>query len=154
MFAYLAQNPAQRQRIVDDPSIIPSAVEELLRWETPVTIVPRVTVRDIEVAGCPFHKGENVAVVIGSANTDEEGLPDAYTVDLTRNPNKHLAFGGGVHRCLGSHLARTELRIALREWHRRIPDYSIKPGTKLNYMFGLRQLDELPLVFGASGGAG
>ncbi|MGB7052900.1 MAG: cytochrome P450 [Acidimicrobiales bacterium] len=154
MFAYLAQNPAQRQRIVDDPSIIPSAVEELLRWETPVTIVPRVTVHDTEVEGCPFHKGENVAVVIGSANTDEESLADAYSVDLTRNPNKHLAFGGGVHRCLGSHLARTELRIALREWHRRIPDYSIKPGTKLNYTFGLRQLDELPLVFGASGGAG
>jgi cytochrome P450 len=153
-FAYLAQHPEQRRRIVEDPSVIPSAVEELLRWETPVTTVPRLAARDVELDGCPIHKGENVAVIIGSGNTDEDELPDAYHVDLARNPNKHLAFGGGVHRCLGSHLARTELRIALREWHRRIPDYSIKPGTELNYMFGLRQLDELPLVFGASAGAG
>jgi cytochrome P450 len=154
MFAYLAQHPAQRQRIVDDPAIIPSAVEEMLRWETPVTTVPRVATRDLEVDGCPIKKGDNVAVMIGSANTDDDELPDAFDVELTRNPNKHLAFGGGVHRCLGSHLARTELRIALREWHRRIPEYSIKDGTELRYMFGLRQLDELPLVFGASGGAG
>ncbi|HLH29361.1 MAG TPA: cytochrome P450 [Acidimicrobiales bacterium] len=147
MFAYLAQHPDQRRRIVEDPSIIPSAVEELLRWETPVTTVPRIATQDTEVDGCPIRKGENVAVILGSANTDEEELADAYTVDLTRNPNKHFAFGGGVHRCLGSHLARTELRIALREWHRRIPDYSIKEGTTLRYMFGLRQLDELPLVF-------
>jgi len=154
MFAYLAQHPDQRKRIVDDPSIIPAAVEELLRWETPVTTVPRVATRDTVVDGCPIHKGENVAVILGAANTDEDELPDAYTVDLTRNPNKHLAFGGGVHRCLGSHLARTELRIALREWHRRIPDYSIRPGTELQFMFGLRQLDELPLVFGPAAGAG
>ncbi len=154
MFAYLAQHPEQRQRIVDDPSIIPSAVEELLRWETPVTTVPRLATQDIEIEGCPITKGSSVAVIIGSANTDEEQLPDAYTVDLTRNPNKHLAFGGGVHRCLGSHLARTELRIALREWHRRIPEYSIKEGTELHYMFGLRQVDELPLVFPPGGGAG
>lgn len=153
MFAYLAQHPDQRKRIVDDPSIIPSAVEELLRWETPVTTVPRVAAQDTEIEGCPIKKGENVAVIIGSANTDEEETPDAYTVDLTRSPNKHLAFGGGVHRCLGSHLARTELRIALREWHRRIPEYSIRPGTTLHYQFGLRQLDELPLVFGSSDGS-
>jgi cytochrome P450 len=153
-FAYLAQHPEQRRRIVDDPSVIPSAVEELLRWETPVTTVPRIATRDTEVDGCPFHKGDNVSVIIGSANTDEDEMPDAYTVDFSRTPNKHLAFGGGVHRCLGSHLARTELRIALREWHRRIPEYSLKPGTELHYMFGLRQLDELPLVFGPSAGLG
>ncbi len=145
-FAYLAEHPEQRRKIVDDPSIIPSAVEELLRWETPVTMVARVAAEDTEMGGCPIHRGESVAVGIGSANTDETELPDAYTVDLTRNA-KHLAFGAGVHRCLGSHLARLELRVTLREWHRRIPDYQIVPGTELNFMFGLRQVDALPLVW-------
>ena len=89
-------------------------------------------------------------MVIGSANTDEEAVPGSDQVDLTRSENRHLAFGGGVHRCLGSHLARLELRIALREWHRRIPEYSIVPGSELNYMMGLRQID-LPLPLASSG---
>jgi cytochrome P450 len=148
--ARLAQHPEERRQIVDDPSIIPSAIEELLRWETPVTTVARVTTRDMEIGGCPLKAGENVGIVIGSANTDEESVPGWDQVDLLRSPNRHLAFGGGVHRCLGSHLARLELRIALREWHRRIPDYSIVPGTELVYQMGLRQIDELPLVLGTS----
>jgi len=145
--ARLAQHPDERHQIIDDPSIIPSAVEELLRWETPVTTVARVATRDIDLGGCPMHAGENVGIVIGSANTDEEAVPGSDQVDLTRDVNKHLAFGGGVHRCLGSHLARLELRIALREWHRRIPEYSIAPGTQLQYTMGLRQIDALPLIF-------
>jgi cytochrome P450 len=153
-FAYLAQHPEQRRRIVDDPSIIPSTVEELLRWESPVTAVARTAVADVEIEGCPVSKGSSVGVSIGAANIDEDALPDAFTVDLERNPNKHLAFGGGIHRCLGSHLARMELRIALREWHLRIPDYSLAPGTKLVYQAGLRQIDTLPLVFTASGSQG
>ena len=146
-FAYLAQNPEQRQAIVADPTIIPSAVEELLRWESPVTGVARVAAQDAEVGGCPIHKGDHVGISIGSANTDERALPDAETVNLTRQPNKHLAFGGGVHRCLGSHLARLELRTTLREWHKRIPDYEIVPGTQLEYMVGLRQIEKLPLTW-------
>ncbi|MDQ1360393.1 MAG: hypothetical protein QOJ44_770 [Acidimicrobiaceae bacterium] len=147
-FAYLAQNPDQRRAIVADPTIIPSAVEELLRWESPVTGVARVAAQDAEVGGCPIHKGDHVGISIGSANTDERALPDADTVNLTRQPNKHLAFGGGVHRCLGSHLARLELRTTLREWHKRIPDYAIAPGVELQYMLGLRQIETLPLNFG------
>jgi cytochrome P450 len=146
-FAYLAQHPEQRRAIVDDPAIIPAAVEELLRWETPVTTVARVVAGDVELGGCPMHRGDHVGVMIGSANTDERAVPDADTVDLTRQPNKHLAFGGGVHRCLGSHLARIELRTTLREWHRRIPDYELAPGTELSYGLGLRQVDSVPLVF-------
>jgi cytochrome P450 len=145
-FAYLAQHPEQRQLIVEDPSIIPTAVEELLRWETPVTGVPRVVQRDVEVGGCPMHQGDLVSISVGSANTDEADLADAYNVILTRN-TKHLAFGAGVHRCLGSHLARLELRTTLREWHKRIPHYEIAPGTELNFMFGLRQVDTLPLLW-------
>lgn len=147
-FAYLGRHPEQRRRIVEDPAVIPSAVEELLRWETPVTAVPRLATADMDLGGCPIHKGEAVGLSIGSANTDEDALPDAFTVDLSRNPNKHLAFGGGVHRCLGSHLARVELRTTVREWHQRIPEYSVPPGTELSYMIGLRQIEELPLVFG------
>jgi len=146
-YAYLAQHPGQRRRIVEDPTIIPAAVEELLRWETPVTTVARVVASDVELGGCPMHRGDHVGVMIGSANTDERATPDADTVDLTRQPNKHLAFGGGVHRCLGSHLARLELRTTLREWHRRIPHYELAPGAELVYGVGLRQIDSLPLVF-------
>lgn len=146
-FAYLAQHPEQRRRIVDEPDIIPAAVEELLRWESPVTAVPRMATTDVDLGGCPMRKGDHVGVCIGSANSDEEGLPDAFDVILDRNPNKHLAFGGGIHRCLGSHLARLELRVTLREWHQRIPDYQLAPGTVLAYSMGLRQIDTVPLVF-------
>ena len=81
--ARLAQNPAERRQIVDDPAIIPSAVEELLRWETPVTTVARVATQDVELGGCPIRAGENVGIVIGSANTDEEAVPGSDQVDLT-----------------------------------------------------------------------
>lgn len=147
-FANLAQHPERRRQIAGDPSVIPSAVEELLRWETPVTTVARVAAQDTEIGGCPVHRGEHVGVSIGSANTDEDALPDAYEVDLSRN-SKHLAFGGGVHRCLGSHLARLELRTTLREWHARIPNYELAPGTELEYGVGLRQIESLPLVWSA-----
>jgi cytochrome P450 len=148
--AYLGRHPEQRQRIVDDPSIIPSAVEELLRWESPVAGIARLAAQDGEVAGCPIKAGELVSISLGSANTDDAEFPDAYDVDLTRNPNRHLAFGGGVHRCLGSHLARLELRVALREWHRRIPEYHVEPGVELEYTPALRSIHHLPLVFGPS----
>jgi len=130
--------------------LIPSAVEEMLRWETPVTGVPRVAVEDTEIGGCPVHKGDAVMILLGSANTDEAELPDAFEVDLGRTENRHIAFGGGIHRCLGSHLARLELRVTLREFHRRIPDYALKPGTELLYTPGIRSIEHLPLVFTAS----
>ncbi|HLX87411.1 MAG TPA: cytochrome P450 [Acidimicrobiales bacterium] len=146
-FAYLAQNPEHRSLLSEDESVIPSAVEELLRWESPVPAVPRVTTEDVEIAGCPVKAGEQVMLLLASANTDDAGHPGVDEVDLRRNPNPHLAFGGGVHRCLGSHLARVELRVALREFHRRIPDYSLAPGTVLEYTTGLRSLHHLPIVF-------
>jgi len=145
-FARLAQHPEERRQIVDNPAVIPTAVEELLRWESPVTGVARVATQDTTVGGCPLRAGDHVGVSIGAANTDETAMADAYTVDLTRN-SKHLAFGAGVHRCLGSHLARLELRTTLAEWHKRIPDYEIVPGTELNVSYGLRQVDSLPLIW-------
>jgi cytochrome P450 len=79
--------------------------------------------------------------------TDTDGCVDPDVVDFRRNPNRHRAFGGGPHRCLGSHLARLELRVAQREFHRRIPDYEIPPGTELTYTGGLRSVESLPLTF-------
>jgi cytochrome P450 len=146
-FAYLAQEPEHRRMILEDESVIPSAVEELLRWESPVPAVPRVATEEVSFDGCPVQKGEQVMLLIGSANTDDRAHPGLDEVDLRRNPNPHLAFGGGVHRCLGSHLARVELRVALREFHRRIPNYELAPGTVLEYTPGLRSLHTLPLVF-------
>jgi cytochrome P450 len=147
IFGYLSQQPEHRRQVAEDESVIPPAIEELLRWESPVPAVPRVLASDVEVGGCPLHAGEHVMLLIGAANTDTAGHPGADTVDLRRNPNPHLAFGGGVHRCLGSHLARVELRVAMREWHKRIPEYELVPGTVLEYTEGLRSLHHLPLRF-------
>jgi cytochrome P450 len=146
-FVYLARHPEHRRQLIDEPDILPSAIEELLRWETPVPGVARVAIDDIEVAGCPIRKGERVSPLLGAANTDPAEFPDPELVDFRRNPNRHRAFGGGPHRCLGSHLARMELRVALREFHRRIPDYAIKPGVELKYTRGLRSVEALPLIF-------
>ncbi|TAM72576.1 cytochrome P450 [Mycobacterium sp.] len=148
-FVYLARHPEHRHQLVEQPDVLPSAVEELLRWETPVPGVARVALRDVEVGGCPISKGERVSPLLGAANTDPAEFPDPELVDFTRNPNRHRAFGGGPHRCLGSHLARMELRVALREFHRRIPDYEIMPGTELTYTAALRSVESLPLVFPA-----
>ncbi|OBG27716.1 cytochrome [Mycobacterium alsense] len=149
-FVYLARHPEHRHQLIEQPDVLPSAIEELLRWETPVPGVARVALQDTEVGGCPISKGERVSPLLGAANTDPAEFPDPELVDFTRSPNRHRAFGGGPHRCLGSHLARMELRVALREFHRRIPDYEIKPGAQLTYTAALRSVESLPLVFPVS----
>ena len=147
--AYLAANPDQRRRIVEKPALIPGAVEELLRWETPVTAVPRVARRDVTIQGIEVKAGEIITFLIGSANTDDAHFKNAQAVDFERERNIHMAFGAGPHRCLGSHLARMELQVAMEEWHKRIPDYSIKPGETPIYSAGIREVMYLPLVWGA-----
>jgi cytochrome P450 len=147
MMARLALHPHEQRRLADDPSVIPRAVEEMLRWETPVTSVVRVTTRDTELSGCPIAADEVVSVILGSANTDERAWGEAESVDIDRRVNKHLAFGGGVHRCLGSHLARMELRVVLEEWHARIPEYRVPEGVELDVSPSLRQIADLPLVW-------
>lgn len=146
IFAHLADHPEHRRQIVDDPSRIADMLEELLRWETPVMAVPRLATRDSEVAGCPVKAGEHVMVMLGSANTDGDEFPDADEIRWDRDGNRHLAFGGGIHRCLGSNLARMELRVVLREWHARIPNYRIKPGAELLFSPGIRSVDTFPMV--------
>jgi len=149
-YAFLATHPEHRQQIVDHPEVIANAVEELLRWESPVpTGVPRVATQDTELPnGTQIPAGTAVAINYGAANVCPVTFGDPLEVRFDREVNPHIAFGGGVHRCLGSHLARRELRITLREWHRRIPDYSIKPGhEKLEYPPGLRHVKDLTLVW-------
>jgi cytochrome P450 len=147
-FSYLTQDSALRNAIATDADSIPFIVEELLRWETPVMAVAREAKRDTELGGCPIHAGEQVLVMLGSANTDEHNAPDAETVRFDRRVNRHFGFGGGVHRCLGSHLARIELRTALRVWHERIPEYHIKPGVELDFTPGVRAVQTFPMILG------
>jgi cytochrome P450 len=147
MVAYLAQHPDQRRQLVEDPGLIPHAVEEMLRWETPVQGVIRITTQATELGGCPLEAHQVVSVLLGSANTDERAWDDGDQVDFHRESNRHIAFGGGVHRCLGSHLARMELRVALEEWHAAVPDYAIADGVVLRYSQGLRQVENLELVW-------
>ena len=150
MFSFLAQHPEHRRQIVENPTVIPNAIEELLRWETPVMGVARVAVEETELGGCPIHKGDSVMIMLGSANTDETEFPDADEVRFDREVNRHIAFGGGVHRCLGSNLARLELRVALREWHKRIPEYEVEPGHTLVYTPSIRSIEHFPMRFTAS----
>jgi cytochrome P450 len=89
-------------------------------------------------------------IMLGSANTDEAEFPDADVVRFDREVNRHIAFGGGIHRCLGSHLARMELRVALREWHRRIPEYSVAPDHTLVYTPSIRSIEHFPMRFTAA----
>jgi cytochrome P450 len=151
MFSFLAQNPEHRLQLVDDPGLIPSAIEELMRWETPVMGVARAALEDTTLNGCPIKKGDHVMIMLGSANTDEAEFEDPDVVRFDREVNPHIAFGGGIHRCLGSHLARMELRVALREWHRRIPEYSVQPGHTLVYTPAIRSIEHFPMVFTAAG---
>ena len=147
--AYLAANPQQRRRLVAKPELIPNAVEELLRWETPVTGVPRLAREDFSIGGIDVKAGELVTLLLGAADVDAAEFDDATRVDFERARNRHLAFGGGPHRCLGSHLARMELRVAMEEWHKRIPEYAVAPGRQPRYSPGIREVLELPLVWPA-----
>jgi cytochrome P450 len=149
-FGYLARHPDDRRQIVEHPESIPSVVEELLRWETPVMAVARVATREGELRDCPIHTGDHVLALIGAANLDDEEFPGAGELRWDREANRHLAFGGGIHRCLGSHLARLELRVALHEWHRRIPEYRVSPGVELDYSPGIRSVDTFPMLLGPS----
>ena len=121
---HLVNNPAQRDLIVADPAVIPRAVEEILRIEAAVAAGRRAT-RDVELGGVSIAEGDQLLLMLCSANRDPDAFPNPADFDINRSPNRHLSFGAGVHRCLGSHLGRVELTIALEELHRRIPDYQL-----------------------------
>ena len=147
MITYLARHQDRRQAIVDNPELMAPAIEEMLRQQTPVMMVPRVIAQDYELDGVSMKAGDSATLMIGAANCDAAEFDASDEVMLDRGANRHLAFGGGPHRCLGSHLARLELRVALQEFHKRIPEYAIAEGTEIHFSPGIRQADHLPLVF-------
>jgi cytochrome P450 len=146
-FRFLALHPDHRRQIVEDPALIPSATEELLRVHAFVN--PARTVNaDVEFAGVPMKAGERVLLATAMVSQDPDEFPDEAVVRFDRPANRHLAFGAGPHRCAGSHLARDELTTALRLWHERIPDYEIAPGETVHvHAGGVFGLDRLPLVW-------
>jgi cytochrome P450 len=147
-FAFLARSPQHRQAIVDDPSIIPVAVEELLRWESVAPGgAPRLVTSAVDLpSGAHLEKGSLVMPHWGAANVDPTAFGDPMDVRFDRTANPHFAFGMGIHTCIGAHLARREIRSTLQEWHRRIPDYAITPGHEdLQYPPGLRHVKNLML---------
>jgi len=149
--AFLARNPEARQQLVDRPELAPAVVEELLRYESPVMMTPRMVKQDVTIAAVDLKAGDSVTLLIGAGNLDDAEFDGADGVDFERERNRHLAFGAGPHRCLGSHLARLEVRVALEEWHRRIPHYDLAPDAQVQFSPGIRQAESLPLVFGGPG---
>lgn len=147
MWWHLAQFPDDRRRIIDDPSVVPGAVEEFLRFYAFVAPARKV-MADREFAQCPMKKGDMAYLPLCSATRDREAFADADRFVIDRQGNNHIAFGAGPHRCLGSHLARRELRIALQEWHARIPDYRLVEGQTIVEHGGMFGLDSLQLIWG------
>ncbi len=123
----LIENPEVRQRLVDDPSLIPAAVEEMLRLTTPVLSFQRTVTRDTELRGVPIKAGQRVLMIYGSANRDADQFPNPEAFDIDRGA-QHVAFGIGNHFCLGANLARMELRVAFEELLRRFPDMEYSAG--------------------------
>ncbi|MCB1689133.1 MAG: cytochrome P450 [Halioglobus sp.] len=135
IWLWLANNPDRRREMREDPENINQQVEELLRVFS-VTFSSRVLSRDYEMHGVQMKKGDRINAILPACNFDPDAFPDPTTVDFNRKRKFNLAFSGGPHGCMGAHLARLEIRIALEEWLRRIPEFSLRPGTKIEYRPG------------------
>ena len=146
---HLARNPDLRHRLVADPTLVGPLIEEVLRLELPAPTQPRVTTQDVEVCGTAIPAGATVMVCVATANRDPARFEGPDEIDVDRSDFAHLSFGGGIHRCLGSHLARRELRLVVEEFHRLIPDYEIAPGFEPHVAWpsGTLHLTSLPIVF-------
>jgi cytochrome P450 len=146
--SYFARHPEDRARLVQEPALLPTAVEELMRFESPVVDGYRKTNADLALpSGAAIPAGSSMVLSWSGANLDPAAFDRPLEVDLARRPNPHIGFATGFHRCLGSHLARMEMRVALEVWHERIPDYAIAPGRQLVYSGNPRAPHELPLVW-------
>ena len=125
---HLAVRPDHRAAVLADPSLVHNAVEQSLRLYSPVTALCRTAAEDTDVNGQHIRAGERMLLLFGSANRDETVFEDADEFHLERRDGRHVAFGIGPHRCVGSHLARLEMRIAVEEFLRRVPDFRLAPG--------------------------
>ena len=152
-YHYLATHPAERDRLIEDPELLPRAVEEFIRFAGSIHGIPRTVAKDVEVSGCPFRPGEQVIVNYASANRDERQFPDADRCVLDRRDNRHLGFGAGVHRCLGSNLARLEFQLGLERVLARMPDFTLAPDrmAKFHGNSVTRGFRSVPVVFTDSG---
>jgi cytochrome P450 len=145
---HLAKTPADRARLVAEPELMPTAVEELLRAYSPVTMA-REVMKETTISGCPVKPGNMVLLSFPAANRDPAVFPDADTVVIDRKENRHAAFGLGIHRCVGSNLARMEMTVAIEEWLKRIPDFRLDPADKVTWSEGtVRGPRQLPMLFG------
>lgn len=135
IFVWLAENPDRRQEIIDTPDNINNVVEELLRVFT-VTFSGRTLTQDYELRGIKMKKGDRVTSVLPTCNFDPDVFPNPKEVDFNRPRKPILAFAGGVHSCMGAHLARLEIKICIQEFLRRIPNFQLKEGTKIEYWPG------------------
>jgi cytochrome P450 PksS len=147
----LLEHPRQRDLFVGEPALAESAVEEMLRYTSPVEMTPpRLAREDVTIGSVTIRRGEMVSAVLGSANRDESQFGDPDTFDITRDPNRHLSFGQGAHFCLGAPLARMEAQIALTTLFDRFPGLRLaQPVEALRWrkVLPLRGLEALPIAF-------
>jgi cytochrome P450 len=147
---HLAKTPRDRDRLIAEPELLPTAIEEFLRAYSPVTMA-REVMKETEISGCPFKPGNMVLLSFPAANRDPAVFPDADKVVIDRKENRHAAFGLGIHRCVGSNLARMEMTVAIEEWLKRIPDFRLDPAGKVTWSEGtVRGPRQLPMLFGTA----
>jgi cytochrome P450 family 142 subfamily A polypeptide 1 len=135
------------ERLAADPTLIPSAVEELLRWITPLNNMFRTATEDTELDGVAMHAGDRVALVYPSANRDEDVFDDPDELDLARDPNPHIAFGFGTHFCLGAHVARLTLRVTLEELTRRFTNLRAASAPRYEANMFVKAVERFDLLF-------
>jgi cytochrome P450 len=151
---HLATHPQDRKDLANDPSLIANAFEEFARLYAPVVALGRWVTKDIEFGGRQFKEGDRVLLNYAAASRDPDAVENPQHLDIRREGFVHTAFGVGVHRCIGSHLARLELRVVLEEMLRRIPEFSLAEGAEPKFETGvLRTMTSLPLVFPPGGGS-
>lgn len=139
----LMQYPEEREKILKNMALVPSAVEEILRWAPPVIHFRRTTTKDVMIRGKHIKEGEKVVLYYGSANRDEDVFPDGHIFNVERSPNDHIAFGMGEHFCLGASLARLELQIIFRELLTRLPDMRLAAAPRRlrsNFIYGIKEM--------------
>ena len=139
----LFRHPDQLARLRDEPDLAATAIDELLRFDTPLALFERYVLEDIEVAGTAIPRGAEVALQFASANRDPAAFAEPDRLDLARDPNPHVSFGAGIHFCLGAPLARMELRIAFASMLRRFPDLELVEAPQWKPTYVLRGLQSL-----------